>query len=207
MTETLVISNIILWLIVLVLCAVVVALVRQIGVLHERIAPAGALMLGQGPKIGEAAPPFELEALGGEPVSIGGGQPVSRSTLVFFLSPTCPVCKTLLPVLKSARKSEHDWLQIVLASDGDLPAQQKFIEKNGLTVFPYVLSGELGRTYEVVKLPYAILIDEQGILRSKGLINTREHLESLFEAKERRVASVQEFYKNHQQQDADHETA
>jgi hypothetical protein len=30
-------------------------------------------------------------------------------------------------------------------------------------------------------------------VRAKGLVNTREHLESLFEAKERGVVSIQEF--------------
>ncbi len=200
MTEALLISNLVLWLVVLVLCAVVVALVRQIGVLHERIAPAGALMLGKGPKVGEQAPQFELQGLAGdETVTIGGKQTAERSTLVFFLSPTCPVCETLLPVLHSARKSERDWLRIVLASDGDISAQQSFIETNDLAVFPYILSAELGRAYHVEKLPYAILIDEQGVLRSRGLINTREHLESLFEAKERSIASVQEFYEQQQE--------
>ena len=38
----------------------------------------------------------------------------------------------------------------------------------------------------------AVLIDAEGIIRAKGLVNTREHLESLFEAKERGVASLQE---------------
>ena len=42
-------------------------------------------------------------------------------------------------------------------------------------------------------VPFAVLIDEQGVLRSKGLTNNREHLESLFEAMERGVASIQEF--------------
>jgi len=32
-------------------------------------------------------------------------------------------------------------------------------------------------TYRVSKLPYAVLIDEEGVLRAKGLVNTREHLE------------------------------
>jgi methylamine dehydrogenase accessory protein MauD len=47
--------------------------------------------------------------------------------------------------------------------------------------------------YQIGKLPYAVLLDESGKVRSKGLVNTREHLESLFEAKERGVASLQEF--------------
>jgi hypothetical protein len=42
--SALAISNIVLWVLVLVLAAVLLAVVRQLGVLHERITPAGALM-------------------------------------------------------------------------------------------------------------------------------------------------------------------
>ncbi|HRX40386.1 MAG TPA: hypothetical protein P5072_13200, partial [Parvularculaceae bacterium] len=50
-----------------------------------------------------------------------------------------------------------------------------------------------GRLYGVGKLPYAVLIDESGKVASMGLINSREHLDSLFEAKDRGIASLQEF--------------
>ena len=200
MIDTLLVSHVVLWLVVLALCAVVVALVRQIGVLHARIAPAGALMLGQGPKVGEEVPLFELQALGGDKIRLGGPHPASKSTLVFFLSPTCPVCKTLLPVLKSSRKSERKWLDIVLASDGDLQEQYRFVQRHGLADFPYVLSTELGISFQVGKLPYAVIIDDNGILRASGLINSREHLESMFEAKERGVASLQEYLERESQE-------
>jgi hypothetical protein len=36
-----------------------------------------------------------------------------------------------------------------------------------------------------------VLIDGKGIVRATGLVNTREQLDSLFEAKERGVANVQ----------------
>ena len=52
---------------------------------------------------------------------------------------------------------------------------------------------EEGRAFGVAKLPYAVLLDENGKVASLGLINSREHLESLFEAKERGVASIQDF--------------
>jgi methylamine dehydrogenase accessory protein MauD len=55
------------------------------------------------------------------------------------------------------------------------------------------LSEQLGRSYGVAKLPYAVLIDEAGKLSSTGLINTREHLESLFVAKESGIGSIQQF--------------
>ena len=63
----------------------------------------------------------------------------------------------------------------------------------GLQAFPYVVSEILGKTYGVSKLPYAVLIDEQGKIASMGIVNSREHLESLFEAKEHKVASIQEY--------------
>ena len=43
MTTTMMVSYIILWALVIVLSLLVFALARQVGVLHERVAPAGAL--------------------------------------------------------------------------------------------------------------------------------------------------------------------
>ena len=56
-----------------------------------------------------------------------------------------------------------------------------------------MISEQLGRSYGVAKLPYAVLIDEAGKLSATGLVNTREHLESLFVAKERGVSNIQQF--------------
>jgi len=191
MNQALLISNIFLWLVVLALLLVVWALARQIGVLYERVAPMGALMIDQGPKVGDAAPAFSLTSITGDAVAIGAR--AGRGQLLFFLSPTCPVCKKLLPVIRSIATSEKGWLDIVLASDGELPQHKAFYDKANLGTFPYVLSTELGMTYQISKLPYAVLIDEQGSIRGKGLVNSREQLESLFVAKEAGVASIQEF--------------
>jgi hypothetical protein len=45
----------------------------------------------------------------------------------------------------------------------------------------------------VSRLPFAVLLDEAGTIRSKGLVNNREQLESLFNAKELGVESIQNF--------------
>jgi methylamine dehydrogenase accessory protein MauD len=191
MNEALVVSNLVLWVVVLALTVAVFALARQIGILYERVAPMGALMMDNGPKVGAASPVFTLTDLAGRPINIGA--PSLSSTLLFFLSPTCPVCKKLLPILKSAAATEKRWLSIVLASDGDEAEQRAFIRRAGLEAFPYVLSTPLGVTYQVSKLPYAVLLDERGIVRAKGLVNSREQLESLFTAKDLGVASIQDF--------------
>jgi methylamine dehydrogenase accessory protein MauD len=188
------VSNIVLWLVVLGLLIVVLALTRQLGVLHERITPVGALMLGRGLSVGEPAPRLEVADLEGRTLRLGAPSAEGRSTLVLFVSPTCPVCKSLLPVVKWSGKDERQWLDIVLASDGDPAEHRDFVRAQGLASLPYVVSAPLGLTYQVSRLPYAVLLDGAGILRARGLVNSREHLESLFEAQRLGVASLQEYF-------------
>lgn len=197
MVEALIVSNIILWVIVVIMGIMLFALVRQIGVLYERVAPAGALMINQNLQVGGDAPSLDLQDMEGNLITVGGIPENDKSKLLFFVSPTCPVCKTLLPVAKSAQKSEKQWLDIILASDGENNDHKGYISEHELEKFTYISSEILGRSYGVSKLPYAVLIDEKGKIASMGIINSREHLESLFESKERGVASIQEYIKSH----------
>ena len=185
-------SQILLWTAVIVQALLIAALARQVGILHERIAPAGALTLHQNVNVGEVASPMTVTTMEGTPIEIGGKRD-GRSQLLFFASPDCPVCKSLLPVVRSAATAEADWLDIVIAGDGSKADYQRLIGQHGLNGIPTVLSEALGRAFGVSKLPYAVLLDEAGRVASLGLVNSREHLESLFEAKERGVASIQDF--------------
>lgn len=178
MEMTLLLSNIISWFAIVILSVMVYALSRQIGVLHERIKPVGALALGKSIQVGETAPTFNLPSLTGGAVKIGGVN--NKATLLFFTSPTCPVCKTLIPVLKKVDSQENDWLKVVLASDGNESEHLASIANNKLQKFPYLLSPEVGMAYQISKLPYGVLIDATGKVSAHGLVNNREHLESLF---------------------------
>ncbi|ODB35150.1 methylamine dehydrogenase accessory protein MauD [Pseudomonas mosselii] len=189
MTYALIISNLLSWAIILMLILAVWALARQVGLLHERIQPVGALSLGKAIKAGDTAPVFTLPSLTGGSVNLGGAS--GQGTLLFFLSETCPVCKTLLPVLDALRRQER--LRVVLASDGEADEHLAFIAAHSLQAFPYLLSREVGLAYQISKLPYAVLIDEHGRVASHGLINTREHLESLLEARRLGHATVQAY--------------
>jgi methylamine dehydrogenase accessory protein MauD len=193
--NALTISVVLLWVAVIVLALLVWALSRQVGVLFERVAPMGALVTDAGPAVGSASPTFALTSLTpatrGAPVTIGGA--TATPTLLFFLSPTCPVCKKLLPVLESLRADEGRQLNVVLASDGEPDNQRRFIQAQRLEAFPYVLSTELGMGYRVAKLPYAVLLDARGVVAAKGLINSREQLDSLLNAHDMRVGSIQQY--------------
>lgn len=190
--DLLLVSNIVLWIGFVALALINLALARQIGVLYERVAPAGALMMNQTLAVGAASPRLTVTDIEGVDREIGSAAD-GKSQLVFFLSPDCPVCGELTPALKSAARAEAGWVQVVLASDGAQQDHSGYIERKGLGGFPYVVSELLGKSFGVSKLPYAVLIDEQGIIASMGIINSREHLDSLFEAKERKVASIQDY--------------
>ncbi len=189
----LIVSNILLWIAVVAMALVIFALLRQIGVLYERVAPAGALAMNQNLKVGQQAPELALQTINSKLVTIGGAPKSGKSQLLFFMSPDCPICKTLVPSLKSAAKTESAWIETILCSDGKEHDHERYVQQQKLDGFPYLVSEILGKTYGVAKLPYAVLIDEKGLIASMGIINSREHLDSLFEAKERNVASIQDY--------------
>ena len=190
MTEALIASNAILWLLVIVLALTVLALARQVGVLHERVAPAGALSPTSGPKPGELVAEQDTPDINGQPVTIGGA--AERPTLLLWISPTCPVCKALVPTAMALARDER--LRLLFASDGaGAERHRQFILSLGIGDYPYLLSEPLGRRFEVSRLPFAALIAADGTLAGKGLVNTREHLESLVESMETGIHTLQDY--------------
>ncbi|HJL93172.1 MAG TPA: methylamine dehydrogenase accessory protein MauD [Woeseiaceae bacterium] len=189
-----IVSSGLLWAIVIILSFLVFALARQVGILHERVAPAGALLPTSGPKVGEMTEAMNLNDLDGKKITIGGVDSSDLATLIMFISPTCPVCKSLVPIAKSLATHESHQMRLVFASDGDNHNQHlAYVSDLNIEGLPYIISQPLGLRYEVSKLPFAVLIGSDGTLKSKGLVNSREHLESLVEAMESGVATLQDY--------------
>jgi thiol-disulfide isomerase/thioredoxin len=88
---------VLLWLAVLGLSVLVVALLRQVGVLHARLQPLGVHPAGEGPDEGELAPPLPAIDYG-----------AAAATLVTFTSPTCTVCEELAPSLRALEEQYGD---------------------------------------------------------------------------------------------------
>ena len=194
MTNLLIASNIVLWIALIVITVIVFALVRQIGVLYERVAPAGALSINQQLKVGQTAPELDVINLKNQQtLHIAGPSTAQKCQLLFFVSPTCPICKSLIGIAKSIAREESQWVDLVFASDGSEDEIGQFMEAQGLTQSNFVNSDLLGKSYGVAKLPYAVLIDEAGTLQAMGIVNSREHIESLFNVKETGYASLQEY--------------
>jgi methylamine dehydrogenase accessory protein MauD len=152
------------------------------------------LMTSAGAVVGDKIPVFDLKTINGNDVRIGGSRSDGRSTLIAFIAPDCPVCSSLVPIYTRIAKSERDRLQLIFASDESVAGHESYRRKMGIEPFPYVLSTELGIRFEIGKLPYAVLLDAEGVVASQGLVNSREHIESLLEAQRLNLGSIQDFF-------------
>jgi methylamine dehydrogenase accessory protein MauD len=177
-----------LWLLVVMLCVIVVALARQIGTLHLRLGPRGALEADfEGPPLGEAPPALEATDLGGHPVTIGGP---GRAQLLLFVSSGCIVCEEVLPALQAVAHS-HALSPLVIAdATSEVKAVRAHVSTR--TRAPVTASSEAMRTYAVPGTPYVVVLDELGAVRAKATVNNMEQFEGLVQTAERRSAQARE---------------
>jgi methylamine dehydrogenase accessory protein MauD len=188
------VSQVLLWIIVIAQGITILALARQIGVLHARVAPAGALLNGAGPGVGEHSPRLEVHAMAGNAITLGAPLAPGKALLLLFVSATCPICKILIPIAKSFAKSER--LDVLFVGDAEPNEQRKLLVSFDLDDHCFVNGPDVGMTYRVDKIPYAVLLDDAGVIAAKGLVNSREHLESLIIAKESGFATLQSYLKS-----------
>lgn len=148
------------WVLLLVLCVVVVALARQVGTLHLRLGPRGALEIDEeGPELGSILPSVPARSADGGTVVIGGP---GEGRLVLFSSPTCIVCREVAPGVPAAARAGGLVPQIVHDADAE-------------------------HTFEVPGTPFLIVLDELGVVRAKGTVNNLEQMEGLVDTAVRRM--------------------
>lgn len=169
-------SYMILWVLVVILCFVVVSLARQIGTLHLRLGPRGALEVDdEGPPLSESPIAADATLVDGRTMTIGGP---GNAQVLLFVSPTCHVCEQVMPSLGVAAKAKG--MDAVVLSDTDRLETRHTFVKRRLDV-PVVSGQELIAKYRVPGTPYVVVLDDLGVVRAKGTINNLEQLEGLLE--------------------------
>jgi methylamine dehydrogenase accessory protein MauD len=177
-------SYVVLWLLVILLSILVVALARQVGVLHLRLGPRGALEEDdEGPPLGGAVPPHRARDLDGRPVTIGGG---GEGQLVLFVSPDCSLCRAVLPSLPVAARTAGLGPAVVV--DASAPGDHaRELARKGIRV---VAEPAIAEAYRVPGTPYAVAIDATGVIRAKGTVNNLEQMEGLADTARRRLSTA-----------------
>ncbi len=186
------VSYVLLWVLLVVLFLLVFATIRQIGLIHRRIAPAqGARMAAQGPGLGEIAPPLGERDLSGDAVTLGHVD--GKKTLLVFVSATCVACDEVAPAVGSIARSERATTRTIVVNDGSKDQAAAFVAKHDLRDIPMIASQTLTEQYGVSGSPFALLIDERGRVQTKGVVNGFDQLESLIRAHELHVDSIESF--------------
>jgi thiol-disulfide isomerase/thioredoxin len=148
------VSYVLLWLAVLVLGFSVVALLRQVGVLHLRVAPMGVHFAGEGPELDMPAP-----AVAG----LGPGNDVldysdAEHTVLAFTSPGCEICQVLKPDLSRLDRA-YDDVRFEFVDHDEHP--------------------EIFGRFKVRSTPYLVAVDHHGLVRARGVANTIDQVEEM----------------------------
>jgi methylamine dehydrogenase accessory protein MauD len=192
-------SYIALWLVVILLSVGLAALAGQIGILHRRLEPAGARVMNAGPSIGESIAVSTQKDIYGRYITF----PITSegATLITFVSPGCAMCDEVMPAVKALAQQEKHHIRVILASfAGDEASNRAYAAQHHLSGLPYLFSFQLAHQFSITNAPYALLIDDRGVLRTKGLVNNREHLDSLLNVLDGPFQNVQTYWASRERQ-------
>ena len=164
--------------------AFLVSVMRQVGVLHQRIRPTGAGP-NEGPEIGTRLPILEFDAVGTERPSEIFSRPI---TLLGHVSPGCSLCDDFATFTEAyARNRDVDQVDIFLITDASRPAAEKWLSAHPVDT-PLLRNEQLMDVYSIPGSPYVLALrpdgDEHVVVAAAGVVNTLEQLEDLVEVAE-----------------------
>ncbi|WP_053363457.1 redoxin domain-containing protein [Bacillus sp. FJAT-27251] len=175
MSEFLLYSNILLWIVVLVFLVLFFMIFRQFGEVYLSTSEG---ISRDGIPVGESFPKFP------EQVVLKSKESTNSITnlpeLVVFVSPNCGACKDLLSDWNKYSSNYKNLLNLTVVIYGTREESQKMLEKTQLKG-KIVLdeNGELTDNYKVRVTPFAFILDEKGVVKAKGLCNGEDHIKGL----------------------------
>ena len=200
MNTLLLVSNIMLFAGVLLVGFLLLGVLRALGLLSWRLEQLEATTpsrIGRsGLKVGKQAPDFTLPCCSGGERSNDGRRGLraethlaerdvyklrslhdfaGRKVLLVFTQSGCSPCKAIVPELN--RVHGQGEYQVLVINNGDQEATRNWVAET-IARFPVLAQEKFSQSkrYEVFATPFAFLIDEKGIIASKGIAGTAQHL-------------------------------
>jgi methylamine dehydrogenase accessory protein MauD len=175
-------SYVVLWMVVLVLGFLLLGALRALGLqgwrLEQLEATAPTRVGRSGLKPGKPAPDFRLpNATGGE---VTLRQFAGRRVLLVFTQNGCGPCHRIMPDLNGFQAAGK--MQVLVVNNGEPKATRVWAQEVRAR-FPVAVQEQysLSRRYEVFATPFAFLIDERGVIASKGIVNHRQHIDYILD--------------------------
>jgi methylamine dehydrogenase accessory protein MauD len=178
-------SHILLWVTVLFLGSLLLGTLRCLELLRWRMEQLEATTpnrVGRGGLMaGKKAPDFTLPSVLGPEVSLHDF--AGRGVFLVFTQAGCGPCLEIMPELNRLARgvgfpsNGGAGPQVVVINNGDLPTTRKW-SIEAAARFPVLIQDKysISKKYQVFATPFAFLIDECGVISSKGLVTNRQHI-------------------------------
>ena len=165
------------WLAILALGFLLLGSLRALGLQGwrlEQLEATTASRVGRnGLKPGKIAPDFTLANVSSGEVALRDF--IGRKVLLVFTQSGCGPCNRIMPELNRLQAAGE--VQVLVVNNGELEPTRTWAAQARVR-FPVAVQERysLSRQYEVFATPFAFLIDERGIIGSKGIVNNRQQL-------------------------------
>lgn len=169
-----VVSYLVLWLVLAIVVIASLAIVRELALIRVRLGPEpGALATTDGPKIGSIAPPLEGAFLDRGVMTIRAGP-----ALIIWVSPGCRACLELLSQLARFVRSAR--IPVYVVCQGTEEQTRTLLKTYEVTV-PVLVDADrkVEETFAIRLTPFAVAMDSDWTVRTKGVVNNDDQLESL----------------------------
>ncbi len=171
------VSCVALWLVVLSLAFLLLGALRALGLLRWRLEQLQATMPSRtgrgGLKPGKKAPDFTLPCVSGGEVSLHDF--AGRRVFLVFTQSGCKPCHKVAPELN--RLHDAGEVRVLVVNNGEAEATRRWAAEVKAR-FPVLMQQQLSvsKRYEMYGTPFAFLIDERGLIASKGIVNNGQHI-------------------------------
>lgn len=177
-------SMVLQWLVIALLCALVLTLIRQIGLLNVQINAIKEETLQEGPGLFTHFPAQQVPLLNGTTLSIGGE--ASGPALIAFFSPGCGACIELPDAVARLAKETAGAVEILAVIMTDRVTAKQFAESKGLLAADAPLrvasKDDFIEHYIPRGVPYAFALAAGGTVAARGKPKVHEHVQQMAHA-------------------------
>jgi methylamine dehydrogenase accessory protein MauD len=141
-----------------------------------------ALTTDEGPRVGVPLPEWSGTNLYGE--SVRSEEFLGRKWVLLFASPGCVACEHFFPAVEKTRRSLPEPVEFVFVMEARPEEIKQAVRRyrlNGTVVTDE--RGFLRDSLGIERTPYGFMIERDGQIKMKGVVNDRLMLESLIEGR------------------------
>lgn len=161
------------------LALVVLSLARQVGILHERTAPAGLTTRPADPlAIGASLAAMQLTTLTGGSLLLAPGARQETTTLL-FVSADCPICRSVLPTYQQTLGKIAQLDGWWVGDGSDAGRFTEYVDAQAIAPERALQSQELGLQLGIRELPALVALAPDNRLLVREVLTGPRALESV----------------------------